>query len=500
MTRYLRRPFQDKEFRGGETAHARDCTTEGLSEVPVESPQHPPNITVLFARPASLLDDLTSGFSFSKPTSIQTPSFGIKSKQTTLPAFITKDSRNAPLHRQTQRAPPAAPSNDVLNGTLGDEAHTNRETQRNIASKSSTVPFPLPLTSASEESTSIKVQTTPSMPCQTSTASKDQVSPQFCKDPCLESNETTLVDASSTANQAQGSTTQNSGSIQDGDPASPPIDPHNQAPQSNQRKPVARSSRSDTRIPSWLRSQDDVIHMLMFNRQKHSQEFQRLIAAQEAQKEQIAQLRVAKENLNSELQQLYKRLEEKELESEEAAALKTKVQARLKRLTDFLNNLSQNHSQLRDAGYKLSDDMEGLRTEYKQSQIGLQATKEALCTTQETITRERRLWIKQLFQSENQEKLLAQQVEDLRDKLQRAQVITSSDEGARSQRFEEMLNQVLIGREQLLTSFKGHHDEVRYRAACLLWCCSNPDFSYPSIWHSYLIVRPTCPTLTRRQC
>lgn len=185
-----------------------------------------------------------------------------------------------------------------------------------------------------------------------------------------------------------------------------------------------------------------------------------MVATQEAQKKEISELHLAKEDLSCELQHSYQRLHETEGNLKEAMLLKAQVQARLRTMKDFLNNLSENHASLRDAGYELSDEITRLRAENQEGQSELQKMKVAMSAVQESILRERRQWLHQVSQDENKQTLLTQQVATLKSELERAQ-LDASNEHVCSQRFDEVLLQASNGNEQLTRSVQGYQEEVR---------------------------------------
>lgn len=376
-----------------------------------------------------------------------------------------KSSTVASSRRQALHVSLPPKGDDAGHGPSRDEVQISCETGGKVASKDSNVPFPLILALDGESEPHVHARSEISAQHLANASSSDQDGLQSEPNADSKSDEVILVEANPTESPTQKDATKDIGTVQDADRKDLSNSPECQPLKSNRLTRTAQNARPHARMPSWLKSQDDVIHMMMFSRQKNSEEFQRLLGAQELQKQQIIELHAVKDDLSSKLQYAYERLEEKELELQERGLLKTRVLARLKKFTEFLNNLSQNHSQLRDTGYQIADDTQKLRADFLQSQADLRMMEEAVSTTQETIKRERGLWTKEMFQGESHVKLLQQQVRDLQVQLHREQTIFSL-EHARSQRLEESVKQASASCGQLMDGFENHKNEVYLLADC----------------------------------
>ena len=442
-----------------------------VNDEPISKPmgptQQPAEKKVLLVRPASSHQDLTSGFSYTNPARAPTLTLSSKSAETTSLESLgrAQSPKDESSRAQVQRTSPVAPNVVAVAVMRDDQARTNLSIEGEIQNERLTVPFPIPLISSAGED----FLRGPSPSRQNDAVSKEQESTHLGKDPSADPETSTLPVPVPIEPQSNNGAAQDIEDLQDGDSASPSKDlrQHLSGPAKKDR--TAQNPEPNKKMTSWLRNQDDAIHMLMFNRQKHSQDLERSAATEEAQKQEIFELYLAKEELSCELKHSYQRLEESEGKLKEATLLKAQVQARLRTMKDFLNNLSAKHATLRDAGYELSDEMKRLRAEHQEGQSELQKMREAMSAIQESILRERIKWVHQLSQSENIQTLLTQQLATLKSELERAQV-DASNEHVCSQRIDEVLLRTSVGHEQLTSSMKGYQEVVRIRSSSLPLC------------------------------
>lgn len=236
---------------------------------PIGPTQQPAKKKVLLVRPASSHQDLTSGFSYTNPA--RAPTLTLRSKSTETTPLESSERAQSPetesSRAQVQRTNSAAPNAVAVAVMRDDQARINLSIERDLHNERPTVPFPIPLiSSAGGESLR-----GPSPSRQNDAVSKEQESTHSGKDSCVIPETSALPAPISIEAQPNNCAVQDIEDLQDGDSASASKDLRQHLSGPARKGRTAQCPEPNTKMTSWLRSQDDAIHMLMFNRQKHSQ-------------------------------------------------------------------------------------------------------------------------------------------------------------------------------------------------------------------------------------
>ena len=199
-------------------------------------------------------------------------------------------------------------------------------------------------------------------------------------------------------------------------------------------------------------TEDDLLRLLMYRRRQGQQELEYFRATQQQKEVEIQQLRDLSNNLTGQLEEVIQREAQKTSELSKFRANKPIWENKIKRLSDYVKGLTNDHKRLRDD----ADDLQRQHTDISVTGKELQST---LQDAQKSAERERIRFQKLEDDARHRIETLAQTVQNQSTQLR-------SDEGLlraereRSSRLEDQISKVTASHEQLLHVFTSHRNTI----------------------------------------
>lgn len=207
-------------------------------------------------------------------------------------------------------------------------------------------------------------------------------------------------------------------------------------------------------------TEDDLLRLLMFRRRQGQQELEYFKITQTQQEDEILRLRERGNNLSNELQEALRRETQNAAELSRIKAKKPIWESKIKRLSDYVKGLTNDHKRLREdadalqtqrtdvfvAGKDLHDTLESAQKSVEQERVRSQSIKEEahhrIETLEQTVQH-------QCTQIRSEEKLL-------------------QTERERSARLEAQISRMSASHEDLLHHFTSHRATITDKIDSLL--------------------------------
>ena len=204
--------------------------------------------------------------------------------------------------------------------------------------------------------------------------------------------------------------------------------------------------------PKSTYTEDDLLRLLMYRRRQGQQELEYFKTTQNQKEAEILRLREIINNISNELQEVSRRETHTSAELSRIKANNATWKSKIKRLSDYVNGLTNDHQRLREdadklqqhcadlfvAGKELHDTFEGAQRSVEQERIRSQSFKD---DARHSIER------------------LGQIIQDQRTQLQANEVLLTGEK-ERSCRLEDQISGINASHEQLLQVFTGHRDTI----------------------------------------
>ena len=212
--------------------------------------------------------------------------------------------------------------------------------------------------------------------------------------------------------------------------------------------------------PKVTYTEDDLFRLLMYRRRQGQQELEYFKTTQNQKEDEILRLREMSNNLSNELQEVLQRETQKAAELSRIKAKKPIWESKIKRLSDYVKGLTNDHQRLRED----ADNLQKQRTDVFVAGKDLHDTLEA---AQKSVEQERirsqRLKEDAHYRIEN----LAQTVQHQCTQIQSNENLLKA-ERERSTRLEDQISRVSASHEELLQLFTGHRDTITDKIDSLL--------------------------------
>ena len=207
-------------------------------------------------------------------------------------------------------------------------------------------------------------------------------------------------------------------------------------------------------------TEDDLFKLLMYRRRQGQQELEYFKITQNQKEDEILRLREMSNALTSELQEVLQRETQKAAELSRIKAKKPIWESKIKRLSDYVKGLQNDHQRLRED----ADNLQKQRTDVFVAGKELHDTLEA---TQKSVEQER-------IRSQRLKDDAHHRIETLEQTVQHQCTQLRSDEDLlkaereRSTRLEDQISRVSASHEQSLQLFIGHRDAITSKIDDLL--------------------------------
>ena len=204
--------------------------------------------------------------------------------------------------------------------------------------------------------------------------------------------------------------------------------------------------------PKAAYTEDDLLRLLMYRRRQGQEELEYFRATQHQKEVEIQQLRDLSNNLTGQLEEVIQRETQKTSELSKFRANKPIWESKIKRLSDYVKGLTNDHKRLRDD----ADDLQRQHTDIFVTGKELQST---LHDAQKSAEQER-------IRSQKLEDDARHRIETLSQTVQHQNIQLRSDEGLlraereRSSRLEDQISKVTASHEQLLHVFTSHRNTI----------------------------------------
>ena len=212
--------------------------------------------------------------------------------------------------------------------------------------------------------------------------------------------------------------------------------------------------------PKSTYTEDDLFRLLMYRRSQGQQELEYFKNTQSQKEDEILRLRETSNNLTNELQEVLQRETQNAAELSRLKAKKPIWESKIKRLSDYVKGLTNDHKRLRED----TDNLQKQRTDVFVAGQDLHDTLEA---AQKSVEQERIR--SQRLQEDAHHKIetLAQTVQNQCTQLQSNEYLLTA-ERERSTRLEDQISEISASHEELLQLFTGHRDTVTDKIDSLL--------------------------------
>lgn len=199
-------------------------------------------------------------------------------------------------------------------------------------------------------------------------------------------------------------------------------------------------------------TEEDLLKLLMYRRRQGQQELEDFRTTQSQKEAEIQRLRDISNNLSHELQEVSQREIQKTAELSRIKANKPIWESKIKRLSDYVRGLTNDHKRLRED----ADDMQKQHTDVF---IAGKELHDTLQGAQRSAEHERIRSQKRQDDVRHEIESLAQTVQHQSTQLQNGNSLLQS-ERERSNRLEDQIIRITISYEQLLQVFTSHRDGV----------------------------------------
>ena len=207
-------------------------------------------------------------------------------------------------------------------------------------------------------------------------------------------------------------------------------------------------------------TEEDLLRLLMYRRMQGQQELEYFKATEHQKESEIQQLRDLSNNLSGQLQEIIQRETQKTAELSRLKANKPIWEGKIKRLTDYVKGLTNDHKRLRD-------DADDLQKQHKDVLVASKEFHNALEDAQKLAERERNRSQRLEDDARHRIESLAQTVQYQRSKLQSDENLLTA-ENERSNQLENQISRITASHEHLLQVFTGHRDSITGRIDNLL--------------------------------
>ena len=207
-------------------------------------------------------------------------------------------------------------------------------------------------------------------------------------------------------------------------------------------------------------TEDDLLRLLMYRRRQGQQELEYFRATQSQKEAEMQRLREISNNLSHELQEVSQRETQKTAELSRIKANKPIWESKIKRLSDYVKGLTNDHKRLREN----ADDLQKQHTDVFVAGKELQNTLEG---AQRSAEQERIRSQKCQDNARHEIESLAQTVQHQSTQLQSDKSLLQSERD-RSNRLEDRIARITVSHEQLLQVFTGHRDGINGKIDDLL--------------------------------
>ena len=212
--------------------------------------------------------------------------------------------------------------------------------------------------------------------------------------------------------------------------------------------------------PKSTYTEDDLLKLLMYRRRQGQQELEYFKITQNQKEAEIQRLREMSNNLSNELQDVLQRESQNAAELSRIKAKKPVWESKIKRLSDYVKGLTNDHKRLRED----ADNLQKQRTDVFVTGKDLHDTLEA---AQKSMEQERIRSQRLREDTHHKMETLAQTVQQQCTQLQSNDNLLTA-ERERSTRLEDQVSRVSVSQEQLLQLFTGHRDTITDKIDSLL--------------------------------
>ena len=212
--------------------------------------------------------------------------------------------------------------------------------------------------------------------------------------------------------------------------------------------------------PKSTYTEDDLLRLLMYRRRQGQQELEHFKITQSQKEDEILRLREMSNHLSNELQEVSQRETQKAAELSRIKAKKPIWESKIKRLSDYVKGLTNDHKRLRE-------DAENLQNQRTDVFIAGKDLHDTLEAAQKSVEKERIRSLK--FQDDAHCKIetLEQIIQHQCSQLQSNEDLLKV-ERERSTRLEDQISRVSANHEELLQLFTGHRDTIADKIDSLL--------------------------------
>ncbi len=207
-------------------------------------------------------------------------------------------------------------------------------------------------------------------------------------------------------------------------------------------------------------TEDDLLRLLMYRRKQGQQELEYFRATQQQKEAELQNLRDTSNQLSGQLQEVIQRETSKSAELSKIKASKPIWESKIKRLSDYVKGLTNDHNRLRE-------DADVLQKQHQDAFIAREDLHNSLEDTQRSLEQDR-LRFQQLKDADRLRiQALVLTVQNQSTQLQSEESLLMA-ERARTNRLEEQISRITASHGELLELFTGHRDTITGKIDSLL--------------------------------
>ena len=223
--------------------------------------------------------------------------------------------------------------------------------------------------------------------------------------------------------------------------------------------PITNGSQPRSSLKSTY-TEEDLLRLLMYRRRQGQQELEDFKTTQNQREAEILRLREMSNSLSDELQEVLQRETQNAAELSRIKAKKPIWESKIKRLSDYVKGLTNDHKRLRED----ADSMQKQRTDLL---VAGKDVHDTLEDAQQLVKQERIRSQKSEDDARHKIESLAQTIQHQRTQLQCNEVLIKA-ERERSDRIEDQITRATANHEQLWQFLTGHRDTITSKIDNLL--------------------------------
>ena len=228
------------------------------------------------------------------------------------------------------------------------------------------------------------------------------------------------------------------------------------------KKPSTESSTNAATRPHVgpAYNEEELLHLLMIRHRHAQRERETFQVAQQAKEQEFQQLKNWASDLEAQLHETERRYSEKEAQLAKFKATKTGWERKIRRLSDYVQGLTNDHNRLRDDARELQDRSSSI---LKEREVLVSAVQEA----RQNITKQHSNSVQIMTETRHGLEMREQTIQHQQSELHNLQNVLAA-ERERNDRLESEVSAFAASYGQLSKQLSGHRDDIMGKITELL--------------------------------